>query len=222
MSTKRILITGSEGRIGKQLMMGLPKRDYEVVGFDLVHEQDATDYHQLMKASLGAFAIVHTAFNLSREHSRTGYQGDPANFQMGRHALQAASNNSDMAHCIIASSVNAARTENDGNWSYRETKRDLERLASQYAQEFPDTKFTSIRYGRVKAEDTPPAAPLRANQSWISAEDNVSLIAAILKSEPNGIHDIVYGVSNRPDQPYSTENPFGWEPQSWFGLEQQG
>lgn len=215
---KQILITGSEGRIGQQLMNGLPKDQYDIIGFDIINGQDATDYRQLRDAAMGSFAVIHTAFNLKDEYSKTGYEGDPGNFAMGRFALKAAVE-AKAEHCIMASSVNAARNSDDKNWSYRETKLDLERLAAQYAKDFPRTTFTSIRYGRIDGEDTPPMGPLRANQSWISAKDHLALVGAILGSGSHDEHTIVYGVSNRYDQPYDPGNRFGFIPQSWFGLE---
>lgn len=213
---KKLLITGSEGRIGQQLVHGLPSERYDILGFDIVNGQDAARYPELRDAAKGSFAIIHTAFNLEAEKSTTGYNGDPNNFAMGRFALAAAVEN-NVQHCIMASSVNAARTATDGNWSYRSTKLDLERLATQHAIKSPDTRFTSVRYGRVKAEDTAPEGPLRADQSWLSASDHVALIEAILESDLRREHTIVYGVSNRAEPPYPTDNPFGWQPQSWFG-----
>lgn len=212
---QKILVTGSEGRIGRQLSEGL-QQDYEIIDYDQVQGQDAADYKQLRGAAQGVFAIIHTAFNLADERSTTGYEGDPRNFAMGRFAIKVAAE-VGARHCIMASSVNAGRDQNDGNWHYRETKQDLERLASTYAQEVDGTSYTSIRYGCVKNVDIPPEAPLRTNQSWISAHDNVALVKAILESDPQNEHTVVYGVSNRPDSPFDLINPFGWQPKDWFG-----
>lgn len=216
MQRRKILITGSEGRIGRQLVNGLSDTEYEIKGLDIVNGQDVADYNQLRLAAKGAYAIIHTAFNLALERSTTGYDGDPRNFAMGRFVLNAAAG-ADVKHCIMASSVHAARSGTDRNWAYRQTKVDLERLATQFATEFPGTAFTSIRYGAVNERDAPPQGPLRADQSWISARDNVALVSSILESTPNGQHTMVYGVSNRIAPPYDTTNRFGWAPQDWFG-----
>jgi len=58
---RKILVTGSEGFIGKRLVDALKKRGYDVVGFDSKNGQDILDYEQCKKASKGCYAVIHCA-----------------------------------------------------------------------------------------------------------------------------------------------------------------
>lgn len=215
MAKDKILITGSDGRIG-QALAGLGSA-YEIVPYDLP-EYDATNYNQLVAKLAGCRALVHLAFDLSREYSKTGKIGNPANRQMGHTALAAAVE-VGVERCIMGSSVNAARDTGYNNHSYRTTKLQLEQAAADYAYQYPDIGFTSVRFGRVKGDgNQPPEVIERPDQTWISNRDACNLVTAIIETphEP-GKHEIVYGVSNREDMPYPIDNPFGWQPQDWFG-----
>jgi nucleoside-diphosphate-sugar epimerase len=217
---KKILVTGSKGRIG-QALQGLGG-DYEIVPYDLP-EYDATDYCQLIARLTGCQALVHLAFDLKREYSKTGSGGNPANLLMGQAALAAAAE-VGIESCIMGSSVNAVRTVGYNNESYRTTKLTLESLTHLQAHRYPETQFTSIRFGAVNSNGNPePQLPLRADQTWISNRDVCGLVSAIVEAPhtQGDPHQIVFGLSNRPEMPHSVENNFGWEPKDWFGLESQ-
>jgi len=214
---EKLLITGSNGKIGSALAEGLAPF-YDIVEFDLPG-QDATDYRQLCERLAGCYGVVHLAFDLKHENSRTGANGNPENLLMGQNVLAAAAK-LGVQKCIMASSVNAARTYHPTNWSYRTTKLQLERLAGEQALRFPGTDFVSIRFGRVTKDDQPPMPPLRDDQTWLSHRDAAALAHAALSGEPAPAeHVIVYGVSDRPDPPYDLANPWGWSPQDRFGYD---
>jgi len=213
--SKKILITGSSGKIGQALHNGLANY-FDIIPFDLP-EHNATDYKQLQSQLMGCFAIIHLAFDYGTENSRTGKSGNPENLLMGQTVLAAAAK-VGVEKCIMASSVNAVRTQSDSNWSYRNTKLSLERLTTEHAERYPDIDFTSIRFGRVTPADTPPELPLRDDQTWISKRDAASLVLASLQAEPTPEHVIVFGVSDRPNPPYDLANPWGWQPQDSFGF----
>jgi len=216
MARQQILVTGSNGKIGRTVIPRLEEAGYAVHSFDLPN-YNATDYAQLQRQLQGCFGLVHLAFDLKNENSRAGKQGNPDNRVMGINALAAAAK-LGVRKCVIASSVNAARTARENNWAYRTTKLALEAEADLFAEAYPETDFTSIRFGRVTIDDSKPELPLRPDQTWISHRDAGALVLACLEAESHdGEHHIVYGVSNRPDMPYPIENPFGWAPQDSFG-----
>lgn len=214
---KRILITGSNGRFGKVLSEGL-RDNYEIVPFELP-EQDATNYTQLISYLGGCAAVIHMAFDLKHENSKTGTSGNPDNLVMGNNVLAAAAK-LGVANCIMGSSVNAVRTQGYNNQSYRATKLMLETTADALSELYPDTHFTSVRLGSI-LEDQPPQAPLSPTKSWISHRDVVGLTGAILEAPHQSGHERIFGVSDRPDQPYNPANPYGWAPQDSFGYPSQ-
>lgn len=57
----RILVTGSEGFVGKRLVDALQKNGYEVVEFDSRRGQDILNYEHCKKASQGCDAVIHCA-----------------------------------------------------------------------------------------------------------------------------------------------------------------
>lgn len=214
----KILITGSKGNMG-QALRGLSK-DYELVDYDLP-EYNATNYEQLVARLAGCQALVHMAFDLKRERSKTGSRGNPANIVMGEIALAAAAE-VGIQDCIMGSSVNAARDKGYNNESYRTTKLRLEESANLQAYRYPKTRFTSIRLGAVYGGGNPaPIGLLREDQTWISSRDLCGLVQAIIETPhtPGDPHQVVYGLSNRLDMPYPIENNFGWQPQDWFGVD---
>lgn len=212
----KVLITGSSGRIGQALTKGLEEQNYEIVPYDLP-ECDATNYQQLVARLAGNSALIHLAFDLKNENSRTDNTGNPDNLLMGHMALAAAAK-VGVQTCIMGSSVNAARINHPTNESYRTTKLELERAARLQAERYPDINFVSVRFGRVTANDSKPELPLRPDQTWISHRDASDLARAILEAPANPEHQIVYGLSNRPEMPHDISNPYGWQPRDWFGL----
>jgi UDP-glucose 4-epimerase len=58
---RRVLVTGSEGFIGRSLMARLERRGYEPVGYDLVHGNDVLDEAKLRDALVGVDAVIHLA-----------------------------------------------------------------------------------------------------------------------------------------------------------------
>lgn len=215
MMKKRLLITGSSGKIGRALSAGLSDT-FDIVPFDLP-EYDATNYHQLLEKLEGCYAVIHLAFDYKSENSRTGRKGNIENLLMGQTTLAAAAK-ANVKKCIMASSVNVSRPTGYNNWSYRTTKVALEREAEEYAERFPENDYISIRFGRVTPDNLPPALPLRDDQTWISNQDASNLLRTILTADSNnGKHIVIYGISNRPNPPYDTINPWGWKANDIFG-----
>ncbi len=213
---KKILVTGSRGRIGKAITSGLEGR-YEFVPFDIKDGDDATNYQALREKLVGCSALIHLAYDLRHENPRTGRDGNPENLLMGQVVLAAAVQE-PVANCIMASSAEVTRTQNDTNFMYRTTKRTLEDLANMQADRYPETHFTSIRFGHVNSGDNlPPRPPLHPDQSWISDQDTASLIECILENSRHSGHEIIYGLSDRPEPPYGLANPYGWAPVDSFG-----
>lgn len=211
----RVLITGSNGTIGTALTERLGS-SYDIVPYDLP-EHDATNFRQLEQCLKGSNALIHLAFDLRSENSKTGQNGNPENLLMGHVALAAAAK-AGVEICIMGSSVHAARHTGYDNQSYRTTKLALEAAAAMQAERHPATSFASIRFGHVSPNDQPPEPPLRPSQTWISHQDAAGLVQAIIDAPPDSMHQIVYGVSNRIDGlPYDMSNPYGWAPRDSFG-----
>lgn len=74
----KILVTGSEGFIGKALANRLKKDGHEVFGFDILKGQDMLNYDQVQKAVCGIDAVMHLAaaadLNWVRHHPHEGYE----------------------------------------------------------------------------------------------------------------------------------------------------
>ena len=72
-----------------------------------------------------------------------------------------------------------------------------------------------IRFGGINPANKAPVKDLpRDMATWLSHNDCVSLVDAILKTKsfPNNFA-IVYGVSNNEGRISDVSNPFGWTPQ---------
>jgi len=62
-----ILVTGSEGFIGKRLVQALRKKGYAVIEFDVKKGNNLLDYEQCKKACRNCYATVHCAAVLDEE-----------------------------------------------------------------------------------------------------------------------------------------------------------
>ncbi len=74
---RKIVITGSEGTIGKVLRNGLP--DYQITPVDIKVGRDVRDYQELLGIFPGHRAIVHLAWNTQTENWRSE-KAEPANW----------------------------------------------------------------------------------------------------------------------------------------------
>lgn len=110
---------------------------------------------------------------------------------------------------------------------YGATKIDIESLGEYHANtsihnrntthyDSPLETVVAIRYGGINPKNEVASfleeEPLY-DTIWMSHQDAVRQLNSILESEETGFHR-VYGLSNNDGNPYSTENPFGFEPQN--------
>lgn len=100
----RVLVTGSEGLIGRRLVPRLEEEGMRVVRYDLRHGQDVLDVRTLRHATNGCDAVVHLAARVDADDApadvlRTNLQGT-AN-------VLAAAEASGVRRIVYASSVNA-------------------------------------------------------------------------------------------------------------------
>lgn len=64
---RRVLVTGSSGQLGRQIVKQLKLRDYDVLGIDIIESDttkqiiDIRDNEQIKKITIGIDAIIHTA-----------------------------------------------------------------------------------------------------------------------------------------------------------------
>ena len=78
---RRILVTGSSGKLGKEIVRLLKSNHYEVLGIDLLKAEttheivDIRDSEAVIKVTAGIDAIIHTAA-LHGKHSDLNYPRD--------------------------------------------------------------------------------------------------------------------------------------------------
>ena len=214
----RVLLTGSDGHIGRVLRERLP---FEITPFDRPG-CDARDPDQLLAAAPGHDAIVHLAWDTAENHQNSEIQ--PDNVLMTANVYRAA-HQAGVPRVVMASSVHAdayhdadpanpldplALPTPDG--PYGASKVFLEALGRHYAVHHGLRVFC-VRFGGVLVEPQRDQDP--AEQSvWLGFDDCASLVRACLEAHvAEGHYDIVTAVSRNAEPRHSTRNTVGWAPQ---------
>lgn len=220
LAMEKVLITGSGGVVGRALAGKLP---YAVTQYDLP-QHDVSNYDQLLEAATGHDAIVHLAWNKTRD-DWLAEDFDPRNIAMTRTMLEAAAHAS-VKRVIIASSVHADKFFNRAihgllkpyalpvpDSPYGASKCMIEALGRYYA-DAKELEVICIRFGGVNPTDQPPEQPESERQVWLSHRDTIDLIAKCLAAkEVPGKYAIINAVSANKDRLHDISNPFGWTPQ---------
>lgn len=222
---KKVLITGSSGRIGSVLCAGLQ-------GFDKITEFDLPGYNvgnfgHLTQAFKGHDTVIHLAWNMQLENSRST-SCHPDNFKATQKFYDAAIL-TDVRRVIVASTVHADTFKGDTlpNPSLRPF--DLPVPANPYGAHkvfgemlgrhhahTSNLEVVCIRFGSVCRDGESPKADEEC--VWLSNRDCTSLVQACTDAPKiSGGFTIINGVSNNEGiRRHSVENPFGWVPlDSW-------
>ncbi len=214
---KKVLITGSDGRIGKILVEGL-KNKYNLVFADLPGV-DIRAYSSLKEVANGCFAIVHLAWNTKTENFQS-HKIDEENTLMYENIYKI-SKELGIKRLIIASSIHADdfRKERKELLKVSDNSRPLnpygahkvsmENLGKNYASK--DLQIVCVRFGAVGYATSDMGG--EGSAVWLSPEDCVSLINKILSVDKlKKDFEIVYGVSNNKTKVHDLGNSFGWKP----------
>ena len=214
---KRVLITGSAGRIGTVLSQGLP---YSVTGLDLP-EHDIADYPMLAERCRGQDAVIHLAGEFATENYRSG-EINPQNFRLDLNALRAA-REAGVPRVVLASSVHADDFRNAPRpvsvdrpnpvptSPYGAHKLFVEGLGRHYAAH-QGLEVVAIRFGGVNADDVPGTLGLDP-LLYLSHVDLLGCVRAAVEAPlPPSRFVAVYAVSDRAGELHDTANPLGWRP----------
>jgi nucleoside-diphosphate-sugar epimerase len=220
---KRIAITGSNGTIGEILKKGLT--DFEITGINLP-EVDLRNYEQVLNAVQDHSAIVHLGWN-SKTENLLNENIDVDNMIMAFNVYRAALE-TKVSRVIMASSIHANAFY---NWKgpglmsvdmvpvpdspYGADKVFIESLGRYFAQK--NLEVIAVRFGGINPKNTSPSTHeyLKGERAaWLSHNDCVSLIRAIIKAEkiPNNFV-LMYAVSDNAGRIHDISNPFEWIPQ---------
>lgn len=222
---KKILITGSRGKIGGIITARLSKSN-EVIGLDLP-EGDISDYEFLLQKMQGVDIVIHVTqsrpqYENRRENPRIG-KIDPVNVLLEMNVFTAAIK-AKVPRLIMASSVHADSFEEyKGNelltvpGSYKPTslygghKLIIEEMGRFYAKHY-NLEFIGIRFGGV-TEDNSVKTFGKEREVWLSHNDLANAVEACVNAEtvPDA-YAVFYAVSNNDGRIHDTKNPFGWEP----------
>jgi len=219
-ANKKILITGSNGRIGKILSNSL--QDYKLSLTDLPRV-DVRNYKELLRECKSVGAIIHLAWNSKTENFANG-KIDPDNSLMFTNVYKAALE-SKIRRVIMASSVHADDFRNFNGKSllfpykvpsptspYGADKVFMESLGRYFSKkglEVVCIRFGAVGYGKPKDKE--------GKILWLTNNDCEGLIKKIIRARtiPDNF-SIVYGVSNNKNKIHSSANPFGWKPKEGY------
>jgi nucleoside-diphosphate-sugar epimerase len=215
----RILITGSNGVIGKVLVNNLP---YEITQFDLP-DYDARNYKQLLEISKHHNAIIHMGWDTKTDNYKSG-ELNPDNILMAQNIYKAACENK-ISRVIMASSNHADSSKfykTAGLMSpyglptpdspYGAGKCMVEALGRYYAN-YHELQVICLRIGGLNADDD-AYSPLNSTPYiWLSHRDCTSLVKCCLEAEHFADnYAIIYAVSDNAGRIHDITNPVGWKP----------
>ncbi len=233
--SKKILITGANGYIGKILSEYLENKGYETTKLDLP-KGDVRVYDIIKNRSKNHYAIIHLAWNTIKDNYLSG-DIDPDNYLMIKNVYDAAIENK-IRKVIVASSIHADSPFDMKEGEYLDPYRlpipdspygagkcFMEILGRYYAYH-KGLEVVSVRIGGVsentkenkERQKTFPCykKPKTINHDavWISPEDLCNLFYKIIihNDKINNNFAIIYAVGNNKNRIHSIENPFGWKP----------
>jgi nucleoside-diphosphate-sugar epimerase len=239
MKYPKLLITGSNGRIGRILTMALAD-SFDVYGLDIVGEQTETYYrvdisnYEALDSALKKIGDIMYVIHLAGDPKvKADWESVLKNNIIGTRNIYECAQNHGVKRIIFASSTYVTRgyrgippsshkeqslaiisTQDPirPDTDYSTSKAFGETIARQY---FESHGISSIclRIGAVSENDDPPLDE-EAMKIWISHRDLIQLVKkSILSSVKFGIY---YGVSNNRGRFYdiaSTEKEIGYKPQ---------
>jgi nucleoside-diphosphate-sugar epimerase len=215
----KVLVTGSSGTIGAVLRARL---SHELTPYDLP-DDDARDEQRLVEAAKGHDAIVHLAWDTSRENCLTDELAVD-NLVMTHNVYRAALA-AGVPRVVMASSVHADDyVEADPHRPldpyalptpdspYGASKCMMEALGRHYAAHH-GLAVICVRFGGVSPHDTPPRTTGPERAVWLSHRDCARLVGACLDADVRpGHYEIVTGVGRNARALHSTRNGLGWVP----------
>ncbi|MFB6246674.1 MAG: NAD-dependent epimerase/dehydratase family protein [Candidatus Pacearchaeota archaeon] len=226
---KKILMTGSKGRIGKILTDNL-KEMYSITEADLPR-RDIRKYSTLKRLAKGKDAIIHLAWYTEKENWKNESY-DPDNSLMFQNVYKVALEQK-VPKVIMPSSLHVHQyidlldkedikpigphDKTNPDSPYGANKVFIEELGKYYAKK--GLEVVCIRYGSTgfrSPENSPNDKEGKA--TWFSSNDLLDLIETILKTIhiPNN-YLIINGISNNDERVHDYKNSLGWKPKDNAG-----
>lgn len=223
----KVAVTGVKGVVGSAITGELDSAKFNITALDLP-DHDAGDLDDLIKATKGHDAIIHSAWAVQYDNSEASPQeflkSNFVNARMGMNAYEAARVNG-IPRVIMASSNHAHRhdlRDSDGrirpatlptvpDSAYGAEKLFLEHVGQMYAVEH-QIGVVCLRIGNVNKDNRPqPPSTSEDAVRWLSYRDLGQLVTKILLAPeiPDGFQ-VVYAVSNQ--NVFDWTNPFGYSP----------
>ena len=235
--TKRVLVTGSAGRVGRAAVSALSQEHWNVCGFDRLPTPGSpdsvvgtlTDPHALRRAAQGAEALIH----LGATPDDDDFLGQlvPNNLIGLHHTLEAA-RDAGVKRVLIASTGQVNWWQQlEGPWPvhpddpatprhwYAVTKVAAEAAGKVFAKSYGMTVL-ALRLGwcpRTKMETDEIASSERGQDTYLSPGDAGRFFVRALEADlPPGFH--ILFVASRPLRNVildlaPTESLLGWKPQ---------
>jgi len=225
---KKIVLTGSEGRIGKIIRKSI-RNYYEIFSIDCKKITKAgysridiasEDISALKSVFKGKDAVIHLAWDNNEDFPVENII--PNNKKMVENVLRAA-REEGVSKIILASSVHVSdysratryrpiRVEDElcPDSLYGVTKIYLEYLGKYYANRY-GIKVVCIRFGGLNPLDKPLFAedPIY-DKVLLKKADACSLIRHILDNDQCPDFSVLYAVSKSQKAVHDTSNHFGW------------
>lgn len=217
---KKVLITGSNGTIGKIIVSQISKY-YKLTEFDL-QKHNACDYNDLVKAMKDQDVVIHLAWDTVKENWKSN-DINPDNELMTFNVYKAAIE-AKVPKVIMASSVHA---DDYSGWKgpklmktntiptpdspYGASKVFMESLGRYYAKK--GLQVACIRFMGLNPDNKPSKNDPEAKKKYFSHGDCGDLIKAIIEAKKvSNNFSVIYGLSNNKGRIHDFSNPFGWKP----------
>lgn len=226
---QRVVITGSNGSIGRILQEGLANdfdllcidrvaNDNKIIGLDLISQP-----RQLKERLSSRDVVVHLAWDMDEDFPSENII--PGNKLMAENIYQAAVE-VGVSRVIMASSVHADNYANERDGAeisptrdpfpdspYGASKLYIENLGKYYANKY-GVEIVCVRFGGVNADDKIlyDEDPLY-DKVLLYRNDCVNLIKKLIWVDiVPGNFSVLYAVSDNPGRRHSLENFIGWKP----------